>query len=63
MQKKTLSTLFLVSGAVLVLVLGVVMGLLAHRHQTHKNLFRAAEEAFRKGDYDLAKKRLLPFCR
>ncbi|MBR0459491.1 MAG: hypothetical protein IJJ26_09665 [Victivallales bacterium] len=63
MQKKTLSTLFLVSGAVLVLVLCVVMGLLAHRHQMHKNLFRAAEEAFQKGDYDLAKNTLTAFLR
>ena len=63
MRKKTLSTLFLVSGAVLVLVLCGVMGLLAHRHQTHKNLFRAAEEAFRKGDYDLAKSTFTAFLR
>jgi len=63
MQKKTLSTLFLVAGAVLVLALCGVMGFLAHRHQTHKNLFRAAEEAFRKGDYDLAKKTLTVFLR
>ncbi len=47
----------------LVLVLCVVMGLLAHRHQMHKNLFRAAEEAFQKGDYDLAKNRLTAFLR
>lgn len=63
MQKKTLSTLFLISGTVLVLVLCGVMGLLAHRHQTHKNLFRAAEEAFRKGNYDLAKNTLAAFLR
>lgn len=63
MRKKTLSTFFLVSGAVLVLVLCGVMGLLAHRHQTHKNLFRAAEEAFRKGNYDLAKNTLTAFLR
>ncbi len=61
MPKKTLSALFLISGAVLVLVLCGVMGVLAYRHQSHKNLFRAAEEAFRKGDYDLAKKSLAAF--
>ena len=63
MHKKTLSTFFLVLGAVLVLVLCGVMGLQAHRHQTHKNLFRAAEEAFRKGDYGLAKNTLTAFLR
>ena len=65
MQKKTksLSALFLVSGAVLVLVLCGVMGLLAYRHQSHKDLFRAAEEAFRKGDYNSAKKTLTAFLR
>jgi|GEM_PF-5812342 len=63
MRKKTLSTLFLVAGAVLVLVLCGVMGLQAYRHQTRKNLFRAAEEAFRKGNYDLAKSTLAAFLR
>ena len=39
------------------------MAWLSHRHRMHANLFRAAEEAYQKGDYPLAKSAIAAFLR
>ena len=60
---KTLLILLLVSGVVIVLGLSSMMGVMAYRRQKQTFLFQQGEEAYNKGDLELAKIKLKAYTR
>ncbi|MBQ7176103.1 MAG: tetratricopeptide repeat protein [Victivallales bacterium] len=62
-KSKTLLILLLVLGVVIVLGLSAMMGVMAYRRQKQTFLFKQGEEAYKNGDYELAKQKLKAYTR